>query len=173
MRTLSFCAIFLFAAAAQSQLGGGNTSGGTATQHHCAVSADEKAIRHIAEQWKDSYNRGDAATIAALYTEDADYLTQHFATGIVHGRSAIRAYVQLGVDAKYHIDSIEILSTGCAGDLAYTVGQYESNNGGQKALGVNIVVLRRTGGKWLIVAHEAAVPDPATAIQHLNIGAKQ
>jgi hypothetical protein len=29
-------------------------------------------------------------------------------------------------------------------------------------------VLQRVGGKWLIVAHESAVPDPATAIQSLD-----
>lgn len=36
------------------------------------------------------------------------------------------------------------------------------------AIGVNLVVLRKIAGKWLIVAHESAVPDPATAIQTLD-----
>jgi hypothetical protein len=28
--------------------------------------------------------------------------------------------------------------------------------------------MRRIGSRWLIVAHESAVPDPATAIQALT-----
>jgi ketosteroid isomerase-like protein len=126
---------------------------------------DEAAIRHIAERWKEGYNGGNAADVASLYEENAFYLTQHFVTGILHGRTAIKAYVQRGVDAGYHIDSIDILSSECSGKLAYTVGRYEATNAGQKAVGVNLVVLKKTGKKWLIAAHEAAVPDPATAVQ--------
>jgi hypothetical protein len=33
---------------------------------------------------------------------------------------------------------------------------------------VNLVVLRKIADHWLIVAHEAAVPDPATAILCLD-----
>jgi len=134
----------------------------------CSSAADDAALRRIADQWKDGYNSGNSAQIAALYTEDATYLTQHFATGIVHGRANIQAYVQHGVDAKYHIDKIEVLSTTCSGDFAYTIARYESTNAGQKAFGVNLLVLRKMKGKWLIVAHESAVPDPATAIHHLD-----
>jgi uncharacterized protein (TIGR02246 family) len=130
--------------------------------------AADRAAHRIAQEWKDAYNAGDSAGVAALYAEDADYLTQHYVSGIVHGRKLIHAYVQRGIDAHYHIDSIEVLSTGCSGDLAYSVARYTSTNGGEKALGVNLVVLRRTGSKWLIVAHEAAVPDPRTAVQHLT-----
>jgi uncharacterized protein (TIGR02246 family) len=135
---------------------------------HCNIAADDAALRRIAEQWKDGYNSGHAAAVASLYSEDATYLTQHFVTGIVQGRAAIQAYVQRGVDAGYHIDSIDILSIDCSRDLAYTIGRYHSTNAGQKAFGVNLVVLKKTGDKWLIVAHESAVPDPATAVQSLE-----
>jgi uncharacterized protein (TIGR02246 family) len=138
------------------------------SQQPCSAS-DEAAIHKLAAQWKDGYNQGDAAGVAALYAEDAYYLTQHFITGIVHGRPAVQAYVQRGADARYHVDSIEILSTGCSGGLAYSIGRYESTNAGQKAFGVNLVVLKRIDNRWLIVAHESAVPDPATAIQSLEI----
>ena len=135
----------------------------------CADAADAKAIRQIAVQWKDRYNSGDASGVASLYAGNADYLTQHYITGIIHGRAAIQAYVQRGVDAHYHIDSIQIISMACSGNFAYTVGRYESTNAGQKAMGVNLVVVRKKKGRWLIVAHEAAVPDPATAVRHLDV----
>jgi uncharacterized protein (TIGR02246 family) len=132
----------------------------------CSAS-DAAALRAVVEQWKDGYNSGHAAQVAALYRADATYLTQHFATGIVAGRANIQAYVQRGVDARYHVDSITILAMDCSGDLAYVIDRYESTNAGEKAFGLNLVVSRKSGGKWLIVAHEAAVPGP-TAIQRLD-----
>lgn len=123
-------------------------------------SSDLTEIGKIAEQWELRYNSGDAAGVGSLYASDAYYLTQHFASGIIHGRTAIQAYVQRGVDAHYHIDSISVLQTTCSGDLGYVIDQYNSTNAGQKAFGVNLVVLKKMGGRWLIVAHEAAVPEP-------------
>jgi ketosteroid isomerase-like protein len=128
----------------------------------------DKVAMQIAEDWKDGYNSGNAAQVAALYAEDAYYLTQHFVTGLVKGRTNIRAYVQRGVDAKYHVDSIEILTTDCSGDMAYSIDRYESTNAGQKAFGVNVVVIKKFADGWRIVAHESAVPDAATAIQKLT-----
>jgi uncharacterized protein (TIGR02246 family) len=130
--------------------------------------ADQASIHQIAELWKEGYNQGNATKVAALYADDAFYLTQHFITGMVAGRPQIQAYVQRGVDAKYHIDSIQNLTSVCSGDFAYAITRYESTNAGQKAFGVNLVVLRKKARHWLIVAHESAVPDPATAIRTLD-----
>jgi hypothetical protein len=76
--------------------------------------------------------------------------------------------VQRGVDARYHIDSIDILATQCSGDFAFAITRYHSTNAGRNDIGVNLVVLSETNGQWMIVAHEAAVPDPATAVQRLR-----
>src|SRR3954447_9772870 len=57
----------------------------------------DKVARQIADDWKEGYNSGNPDKVAALYSEDAYYLTQHFVTGIVQGRVNIRAYVQLGL----------------------------------------------------------------------------
>lgn len=139
----------------------------TASSDTCAPS-DDQAIRDIARQWIDSYNQGRAERVASLYAEDAYYLTQHFADGVVHPRPMIQAYVQRGVDAHYHFDSIDVLATSCASDFAYAITRYHSTNGTQKGMGVNLVVLRKVEGDWRIVAHEAAVPDPAAAIQKVT-----
>ena len=134
----------------------------------CDSRTDDQAIQTISEAWKDGYNRGDAAQVASLYSEDAYYLTQHFVSGIVSPRNQIQAYVQRGVDAHYHVDSIDVLHSYCSGNFAYSITRYRSTNGQQKAMGVNLVVLRKIGGRWVIVAHESAVPDPATSIQSLT-----
>jgi uncharacterized protein (TIGR02246 family) len=138
----------------------------------CGIPSVRSAIEKVAQDWKEGYNSENPAAVAALYAEDATYLTQHFATGIVHGRPAIKAYVKVGTDAKYKIDSLQVLASGCSRDFAYAITRYESNNAGQTAFGVNLVLIRKIKGKWLIVAHEAAVPDPKTAIQTLNVPEK-
>lgn len=125
------------------------------------------SLAEVAEQWKEGYNSGDAGKVAGLYTADAYYFTQHYAKGVLHGRAEIRAYVQGGIDARYRIDSIKLFSMECSGELAYAVGRYDSTNAGEKAFGHNIIVLKTIAGKWLIVAHESAVPE-ATAIRVLS-----
>jgi len=135
----------------------------------CSIPAVKVAMIQILDEWKTGYNAANPDKVAALYADDATYLTQHFASGIVHGRAAIRAYVKKGTDAKYKLDSLELLSSGCSCGFAYAITRYRSTNGDQKAVGVNLVVLKKFGQKWLIVAHESAVPDPATAIQRLEI----
>ncbi len=134
----------------------------------CSIQQATSAARHIIAEWIDGYNHGNAEKVAALYARDAFYLTQHFVTGIVRGRPAIRAYVEHGIDAHYHIDSIQLVSVGCSGNLFYAITRYQSTNAGQKAFGVNLVVAKKDPRGWRIVAHEAAVPDPATAIRQLK-----
>jgi len=131
--------------------------------------ADSLAVNTIIQQWRDNYNNGHAEKVAALYTEDATYLTQHFITGVVHGRRAIQAYVRLGVDAKYHIDSIRMKEFHVDRDFSYAITRYDALNNGVKTFGVNLVVLRKIHGRWMIVAHEAAVPDPGQAVRDLKL----
>lgn len=122
-------------------------------------SADEQQIRRIAEEWKDTYNRNDAAAGAALYTEDAYYVSQHLKMGIIQGRDEIRANIQRGIDSGGHVDSIDVLHLEINGNLAYSVGTYHATNAGQSVTGRNILVFKKIGGKWLIAAHTSVVPE--------------
>jgi uncharacterized protein (TIGR02246 family) len=134
----------------------------------CGTPKVDEQLRRIPEEWMKSYNKGDAVAVANLYTKNAYYLTQHFVTGVLQGRTAIQMYVQRGVDAHYHIDTIEVLATGCDGNMAYVLDRYTATNTGDQVMGVNLVVLRRIQDRWRIVAHEAAVPDPVSAIRELK-----
>jgi len=167
-KILCLCTFFVYVNVINAQVNNTPMNASSVIPNVSNDKADEKVILQIIEQWREGYNSGNASKVAALYKEDAYYLTQHFITGIVKGRAAIQAYIQVGVDAKYHIDSIHALSIDCSGDFAYAITRYDAKNNGQVAFGVNIVVLKRIGGKWLIVAHEAAVPDPNQAIQSLD-----
>ncbi len=139
----------------------------------CAAEDPGRVAQQVIAAWIAGYNGRDAGRVAALYAPDAYYLTQHYVNGIVHGRADIQAYLQRGVDAGYHIDAIRIVHVACAADMMYAITRYESTNAGQKARGVNLVVLRRGRTGWRIVAHEAAVPDPATAVQQLGAPAQR
>jgi uncharacterized protein (TIGR02246 family) len=130
-------------------------SGWPAGQRDVASPTDQ-AIREVAEAWQAAYNAKDAAAVASLYTPDAYYVSAHV---VAHGRQEIQAYFQRGIDAGGHVDAIQVLSGGHSGDLAYTVGTYAATNAGQKVRGRNVVVLRKVGGKWLMVAHESVVAD--------------
>jgi uncharacterized protein (TIGR02246 family) len=121
-----------------------------------AVASTEQELRALAEAWRSSYNSKDAAAVASRYAPDGYYVSSHV---VARGRAEIRAYFQRGIDAGGYIDSIEVLASARSGDLAYWVGTYEATNAGQKVRGRNIVVVRKFGNEWLIVAHESAVAD--------------
>ena len=121
-----------------------------------SAQADDAELRRIAERWKDAYNSGDAAKVAALYTEDGYYLSAHI---LAHGRKAIEAYWRRGIAAGGHIDFIKPLAVFQSGDLGYCPGTYQATNAGVTVDGRILIVLRKVKGKWLIAAHETVVRD--------------
>jgi ketosteroid isomerase-like protein len=120
------------------------------------ASTDEADLRRIPEDWIRFYNAGDAARVAALYTEDGYYLSAHI---LAHGRPAIQAYWERGIKAGGHIDFIKPLTLYYTGDLAYCAGTYQATNAGVTVDGRILIVLRKVNGKWLITAHETVVRD--------------
>jgi uncharacterized protein (TIGR02246 family) len=117
---------------------------------------DDPSLRRVAEDWREAYNAGDAPRVAALYTEDGQYLSAHVGA---RGREAIRTYFQRGIDAGGHVDAIRVLESRSDGTLAYATGTYEANNAGQTVDGRILLVLEKCGDGWLIAAHEVVVRD--------------
>jgi len=120
------------------------------------MSTDEAAIRQVSEDWIRFYNGGDAAKVAALYTDDGYYLSAHI---LAHGSQAIEAYWERGIKASGHIDFIKPLTLYYTGDLAYCAGTYQATNAGVTVDGRILIVLRKVNGKWLMAAHETVVRD--------------
>jgi uncharacterized protein (TIGR02246 family) len=121
-----------------------------------SMSPDEADIRRVSENWIKFYNAGDAAMVAALYTEDGYYLSAHI---LAHGRKEIQAYWERGIKAGAHIDFIKPLTLYYTGDLAYCAGTYQATNAGVEVDGRILIVLRKVNGKWLMAAHETVVRD--------------
>lgn len=95
-------------------------------------------IRQISEDWIRFYNAGDAAKVAALYTDDGYYLSAHI---LAHGRQAIQAYWERGIKPGGHIEFIKPLTVYYAGDLAYCPGTYQATDGRI------LIVLRKVNGR--------------------------
>lgn len=58
-----------------------------------------------AERWEDAFNAGDAAGVAALYTEDG--MLRHSDGDVDRGREEIQAWAQESIDAGLSIDVAE------------------------------------------------------------------
>ena len=121
-----------------------------------AAQGDREGTDRIAEDWKEAYNRGDAAQVAALYTEDGYYLSAHI---LAHGRKAIEAYWRRGIAAGGHIDFIKPLTVFRSGTLGYCAGTYQATNAGITVDGRILIVMKKVNGKWLIAAHQTVVRD--------------
>ena len=113
----------------------------------------------LAESWRLAYNSGDAKNLVSMYTEEAEYISAHVAGYVAHGRDAVIANFQKGMDAGGHIDAIDILSINSSCDLATLVCHYRGTNAGQKVDGRNLLVSENIKGKWLIVTHVTVIRD--------------
>lgn len=98
----------------------------------CAQQAEQEAVdmealasamAAIEADWKQAYEAGDAAGVAALYAEDAVYLAPY--ADATRGRAAIEARLAetMGAMSERRI-TIERFDAGAAGDLAYGIGTY-------------------------------------------------
>ena len=111
----------------------------------------------LAQLWRRAYNAGDSATLSAMYTPDAQYISGHVQGLVAHGRDRVIANFQNGVRLGGHIDSVSVLSVEASCDLATLLCRYEATNSGQKAVGRNLLVVKKAGNKWLIVLHMTVV----------------
>jgi uncharacterized protein (TIGR02246 family) len=126
--------------------------------------AAEQAVRKGVEAYIAAFNKGDAPAVAALFTEDAEYINDR--DEVVRGRPAIEkqvgAFFQANPGAKVAIDvqSVRLVSPDVAvehgavqvtlADGAVSVGEYTA---------VNV----RREGKWRIASLRETVPPPPPA----------
>lgn len=136
----------------------------TAAAQQTGVSIDaynvvKEGVPLNTEEWRNAYNAGDVEKLAALYCEDADYVSPHVPGLMIHGREAIKQNFQRGIAGGGHVDSIVVQRSGYSGDLAYVVCAYQATNSGMTVHGKNVLVMKRLGGRWLIVTHASIVKD--------------
>ena len=95
-----------------------------------------------------AFDKGDAAGVAAFYTEGGQLLPPN--AGVVEGREAIQAFWQGAMDMGIASAKLETLEVEGHGDTAIAVGKYKlyASDGQKLDAGKYIVVWKQEGGQW-------------------------
>ena len=129
---------------------------------------DEELLHQLASGFETAWGQGDAAAVAAFWTEDGDTLNEN---GHFQGRSAVEENYRQGFETIYKGTSIDIemtsvrfLQPGVAvADGTYEVTGATGPEGEElpavKGLWMNVNV--KVGGKWHISCSRPMVPVEA------------
>ncbi len=123
-------------------------------------------IKKLRDTWTQEFNAGHADKIAALYAPEATLMRYD---GSVHGPDQIRGELQRSLDFGASGYSISSLHAERSGDLGYDTGAYNVTlKDGRVVEGNYVVVVKRFGGEWKIVAHATTAnpfPPPPDALK--------
>jgi uncharacterized protein (TIGR02246 family) len=114
-----------------------------------ALAQNKATIEKLNDVWTAAFNKGDAAAVAALYTEDAYVLPP--SSAMVKGRPAIEAFwrqaVQQMSDAKLTTVDVLPLGRSAAREIG-TVTLKTKSQPPQEIVGKYVVVWRKIGRDW-------------------------
>ena len=114
-----------------------------------ALAQNKAAIEKLNDVWTAAFNKGAAAAVAALYTEDAYVLPP--GSAMVKGRAAIEAFwrqaAQQMSDAKLTIVDVLPLGRSAAREIG-TVTLKTKSQPPQEVVGKYVVVWRKVGRDW-------------------------
>jgi uncharacterized protein (TIGR02246 family) len=106
------------------------------------------AIEAGAAKWQESFNAGDGAGIAALYTDDAQIMPPGAAA--VSGRDNIAAFWQEALSAGGVSVTLEVVEVVAQGNHATEVGRFSMTDADGNAVdqGKYLVLWRKEQGQW-------------------------
>ena len=114
-----------------------------------ALAQNKATIEKLNDVWTAAFNKGDAAAVAALYTEDAYVLPP--GSTMVKGRAAIEAFwrqaAQQMTDAKLATVDVLPLGRSAAREIG-TVTLKTKSQPPQEIVGKYVVVWRKIGRDW-------------------------
>ena len=114
-----------------------------------AFAQERATIEKLNDSWTAAFNKGDAAAVAALYTEDAYVLPP--GSEIVKGRAAIEAFwrqaAQQMSDAKLTTVDLMPLGPGAAREIGM-VSLKTKSGPPQEVVGKYAVVWLKVGSDW-------------------------
>ena len=130
----------------------------TTPQTRSAPEDFNKQMAQMRDMWVKEFNAGHAEAVAKFYSPDAMLMRWD---GTVHGYDSILAEFQRSISGGAHDYVVHTLRTERSGELAYDTGAYNVTLRTRVVEGNYLVVAKRIGGQWKIVAH-ASVANPQT-----------
>jgi uncharacterized protein (TIGR02246 family) len=133
-----------------------------------------EAIGEINANWSEAFQAGDAATLAAMYTEDAFRLAPNEPT--LRGREAMeQSFVTLVESTIARTITINTTEYGGVGNLAYSIGtyavSYEMEGGTEQEEGKYLVLSKLADdGSWKIYAHMWSSDSPEAQMGEFSVG---
>ena len=105
------------------------------------------AIENANGHWMAAFDKGDAARIAANYTEDTQVMPPN--SEIVHGRAAVQSVFQGFIDAGLNV-RLETIEVEGHGDIAFEVGLAAVIGPDGQTLDKSkyIVIWKMVGSEW-------------------------
>jgi uncharacterized protein (TIGR02246 family) len=114
-----------------------------------ALAQDKATIEKLNDAWTAAFNKGDAAAVAAMYTEDAYVLPP--GAELIKGRTGIEGFwrqaAQQMRDAKLTTVDVLPLGPGAAREIG-TVTLKTKSQPPQEIVGKYAVVWLKVGGDW-------------------------
>jgi uncharacterized protein (TIGR02246 family) len=122
-----------------------------------------EAIEAANEVFVATFGKGDAAGLAALYTEQGQLLPPN--AGFQTGRQALQAFWQATIDAGIKEATLETLEVEPHGETAIEVGRYTlyAEGGQELDTGKYVVIWKQQGGKWRLHRDIFNSSNPAPA----------
>jgi uncharacterized protein (TIGR02246 family) len=129
---------------------------GLASNGLLAQGKTDPTLSKLTKEYMAAFNAKDATKVAALYTEDATLNAPN--EPAAHGRKGVQAWAQKNFDQGVSNFVLTPTESAISGNIAYEAGTYAITIAapGQKPVtdkGKYVIVLKQTGGKWLI-AHD-------------------
>jgi uncharacterized protein (TIGR02246 family) len=117
-----------------------------------AAQSAKDSIEAALVTFEEAYNSGDAAAVAALYTEDAALLPPDMAR--MDGKEAVQSFWQGAMDSGLENLRLETVEVEESGDIAYEVGNFTlavpSQDGAPADVNGKYIVVWKKGpdGTW-------------------------
>jgi len=114
-----------------------------------ATAQDKATIQSLNDQFAKAFNTGDAAAVAAHYTEDAVVLPP--GAEMVMGRNAILAFLKSAADQVGDIKLTAVDVKPLGNNAAQEIGTFSLRTKGaqsQQVTGKYVVVWEKVGGDW-------------------------
>ena len=90
----------------------------------------EEGVRQANAKWDESFNKGDAAAVAALYAEDGRVVTGD--GNVVDGQADIQALFQGFIDGGATNHKIEMIDVKEGGDIVWETANWTITGGDKK-----------------------------------------